>query len=121
LLPDVISKCEKKKFKGAYQGGLRKALISYGKHNKTTIPDSVRVKGAKESSIEESILEPEQVDAIYSAAETRERVCVALVAYSGLRPKSLRIVDGTDGLRLGDFPELSLERESHTLSSYPQG
>jgi hypothetical protein len=41
-------------------------------------------------------------------ASLRGRVSIALMAFSGLRPQSLGNYDGSDGIRLGDFPKAEI-------------
>jgi len=59
-----------------------------------------------ESLSRERIPTPEQLRLILGALSPRGRVCALLMAHSGLRPGTLGNDGGTDGLTLGDFPEL---------------
>ncbi|WP_202320394.1 site-specific integrase [Archaeoglobus neptunius] len=52
----------------------------------------------------------EIVKKVLAAAPTRTKVILSLMAFSGLAITSICNVDGTDGLRLGDIPDLDIER-----------
>ena len=59
-----------------------------------------------ESLARERVPTQEQLRLILGALSPRGRVCALLMAHSGLRPGALGNDGGTDGLTLGDFPEL---------------
>jgi hypothetical protein len=58
----------------------------------------------------EQVPTPQQVNDIRSAASLRGRVCVDVVAYGGTRLEVLGHQHLHDGLKLGDLPELDLEK-----------
>jgi integrase len=62
-----------------------------------------------ESIEDEATPTPDDLRALLAALSPRGRLCALLMAHSGLRPGVLGNVDGTDGLRLEDLPELNLE------------
>ncbi|MGI0154680.1 MAG: hypothetical protein ACREDE_00875 [Thermoplasmata archaeon] len=59
-----------------------------------------------ESLSRERVPTPDQLRLILGALLPRGRVCALLMAHSGLRPGTLGNDGGTDGLTLGDLPEL---------------
>jgi hypothetical protein len=52
-------------------------------------------------------------------ASLRGRVSIALMAFSGLRPQSLGNYDGSDGIRLGDFPEAEIHPGGNSKRCLP--
>ena len=46
---------------------------------------------------------------LYSASPLKVKYIIALLAGSGVRPEVIGKDDGSDGLRLGDIPELEIE------------
>ena len=61
-----------------------------------------------ESLARERVPTQEQLRLILGALPPRGRVCALLMAHSGLRPGTLGNDGGTDGLALGDLPELRI-------------
>jgi hypothetical protein len=59
-----------------------------------------------ESLARERVPTPEQLRLILGALSPRGRVCALLMAHAGLRPGTLGNDGGTDGITLGDVPEL---------------
>ncbi|MGA9838888.1 MAG: hypothetical protein WBF81_02555 [Thermoplasmata archaeon] len=58
----------------------------------------------------EAVPTPDDLRRLLGALSPRGRLCALLMAHAGLRPGVLGNVDGTDGLRLGDIPELDLAK-----------
>ncbi|MEM2027422.1 MAG: site-specific integrase, partial [Candidatus Bathyarchaeia archaeon] len=52
-------------------------------------------------------------------ATPRARVSIALIAFSGLRPQTLGNYDGSDGVRLGDFPEAEIRPDGIEFKKVP--
>ncbi|MGI0131214.1 MAG: hypothetical protein ACREEC_13865, partial [Thermoplasmata archaeon] len=73
-----------------------------------------------ESLARERIPTPEQLRLILGALPPRGRVCALLMAHSGLRPGTLGNDGGTEGLTLGEIPELRLGG-SHPRFELPTG
>ena len=73
-----------------------------------------------ESLSRERIPTPEQLRLILGALPPRGRVCALLMAHSGLRPGALGDDSGTDGLTLGDLPELTI-KGGHPRFELPAG
>ncbi|HLE54974.1 MAG TPA: hypothetical protein VI999_07035 [Thermoplasmata archaeon] len=67
----------------------------------------------------EPLLTPEQLRDIVTAASPRGRVIVAFVAWSGLRPEVLGNHDASDGLVIGDLPDLELADSGIGLTKHP--
>ncbi len=67
---------------------------------------SVKVKLRRRRKSEEKTPTPEELGAVFSAADPKARVAAALVAFSGVRLEVIGNYDGTDGLTLGDVAEL---------------
>jgi len=63
----------------------------------------------------EKVPKVEEVQAIRSSGTPRGRVCVGVVAYGGARPEVLGHQQVKDGLRLGDLPELDIDKLEFTV------
>jgi len=57
----------------------------------------------------EMLLTPDQMREVVTAASPRGRVIVSLVAWTGLRPEVLGSHDASDGLVIGDLPDIDLK------------
>lgn len=66
---------------------------------------------------EEEVPRPEDIMKLINYAPLREKVAIALMAYAGVRPEVIGNFDGSDGLRLGDLPELSLYPEPRFITT----
>jgi hypothetical protein len=78
----------------------------------------LRVRQA-ESLSRERVPTPEQLRLILGALSPRGRVCALLMAHGGLRPGTLGNDGGTDGLTLGDLPDLRVS--GHPRFDPPEG
>lgn len=54
----------------------------------------------------------EQVSEILRNASIRGRICIGGLAYAGLHPESLGHQRFSDGIKMGDLPELDLKNPS---------
>jgi len=68
------------------------------------------IKISRTESKREKVPSPEDVDLILRRASPRQAVCVSLVAYGGLRTEVLGQPQRYDGLKLGAFPGLNIEK-----------
>ena len=69
-----------------------------------------RIKISRTESKREKVPTPEEVDLILRGTSPRQAVCVSLVAYGGLRTEVLGQPQRYDGLKLGAFPDLDIEK-----------
>ncbi|MGH2637881.1 MAG: hypothetical protein ACRDF4_01115, partial [Rhabdochlamydiaceae bacterium] len=117
---DTVTKLEKEGKKGSYIDGIRKSVLSWLRFNQIQFKYRIKVNGAKISSVTTKTPEPIEVLQILAAAPLRTKILITLIGYSGLRLESLGNLHGTDGIRLGDFPQLVLEPEPHFTSTPAQ-
>ncbi|MGC8970234.1 MAG: hypothetical protein ACP5LG_06765 [Conexivisphaera sp.] len=90
----------------------RKAVVaSFLRYNGIEVPLKVKIRGAGQHPLAESERVPtqEELARAMRAANPRARAAMALMAYTGLRPEVLGDYRGTDGLVLGDLPDLVIE------------
>ncbi|MGA9840372.1 MAG: site-specific integrase [Thermoplasmata archaeon] len=86
-----------------------KVVQSWLRHCGIEVPRGLfRVPGAGDRH-EESALSKEQLHQVIQQANIRERVAIALMAFSGVRPGVLGNFDGSDGLCVKDFPDLLIK------------
>lgn len=92
-----------------YLGTVIHAVKNWLEFNGKTIDVKVYLRRATRK---EKTPTKDEVRKVLLAADPRTRVLIALLAFSGLRPTSIGNYDGSDGIRLGDIPELNLNELS---------
>lgn len=90
---------------GSYTAYTLKVVRNWLSFNSVSPPTGVKIRDA-DRVFEETALSPDQLRAVIGAARPREKVAILLIGQSGLRPEVLGNFLGTDGLVIGDFPEL---------------
>ncbi|MBX8642754.1 MAG: site-specific integrase, partial [Thermoplasmata archaeon] len=121
IILDYISKRERKGITGASIKVEIKALKSWLKWNDIEIKRPIRIRNANLTTTLDSEVIPdqEQLRSILNVATPQQKVAIALVAFSGVRLEVLGNYNGSDGLRLSDFPELQLQNETVTFLKVP--
>lgn len=119
-LLDYISEKEGKVSPG-YLNSVLKAIKSwlnfYGKPLKTKL--TVRLSNSRPTVDGERVPTQDELRRILLSATKRDRVSVALMAHSGLRPGVLGSYLGDNGLRLRDLPELKIEGNIVSFEKIP--
>jgi hypothetical protein len=111
LFMDFAAADERRGASGSYTAYTLKVAKNWLRFNGITPPSGVKVKAA-DRVFEETALSTEQLRAAFNSASPRERVAIALVAQSGVRPEVIGSFEGADGLRFRDLPELVIEKSS---------
>lgn len=115
---DFVASDEKRGVGGSYTAYTVKVARSWLRFNGAVPPSGVKIRAA-DTVFEETALTPEQVRASVGAAAPRERMAILLMATGGVRPEVLGDFLGSDGLTLGDLPELSIERSGPSFGNSP--
>lgn len=118
LFLDFAASDEKRGAGGSYTAYTLKVARNWLVFNGVPAPGGIRVKAA-DSVFEETALSTEQLRAALNAGTPRERVAVALVGQAGVRLEVIGSFEGTDGLRLEDLPELSIDGREAVLAKTP--
>ena len=121
IILDYISRREKKGITGASIKVEIKALKSWLRWNDLEIKRPIKIRNANLTSTldNEVIPDQEQLRSILNVATLQQKVAIALVAFSGVRLEVLGNYDGSDGLRLSDFPELQIQNETVSFQKVP--
>jgi hypothetical protein len=85
------------------------AVKSWFQFNGLDIPQRIRVKTTDTKYDDEIIPNQEELARILDSANQREKAAVGLVAFSGIRIEVLGNIDGTDGLKVQDIPDLVID------------
>ena len=110
-LEDYLAREKRRGHSGEYIRTTLKAIRSWRLYNGKPYVEGLKVPNATLSPRVESETVPTQQDLhrVLLAAKPNERVAISLMAFSGLRPQAIGSYDGTDGLTVGDLPELRIE------------
>jgi len=108
LMLDTVGAMERQGRAGSYIESVLKAVKSWLAFNDVEIRRKIKVRGARETPTlsDERVPTRDELRKILLAGTGRGRVVCAFLAFSGLRPQVLGSYDGTEGLRLGDLPDL---------------
>ena len=118
---DFIRRMEREGKAGSYLSRFKKVLNSWLAYNGVNVKLKVNIRGESDTPriADERVPSKEELDRILRMATPRGRVSIALMSFSGLRPESLGNYDGSDGLRLGDFVEAEIRKDSMEFSKVP--
>lgn len=83
-------------------------------HNGIEVKGKVKIKGTEDTLTlrDKKTLTNADLALLLSSTPPQTKCASILIAESGLRLESVRTYDGSDGVRLGDIPELKTEGES---------
>lgn len=121
LLEDYLEQEKARKHSGEYIRTTLKAIRSWLAYNDAELPSGLRVPNSRSHPrVErESPVTPEQLRSAMLAANPGQRVVLALMAFSGVRPQVLGSYDGSDGLVLGDIEGAKVRGTSVDFEKVP--
>ncbi|MCL4343569.1 MAG: site-specific integrase [Nitrososphaerota archaeon] len=121
LLLDMVTEMEKQGKAGGYISSSLKAIKSWLSYNDIQVNRKIKIRGAQETPTlkEEKVPTREELRRIFLSADLRQRTACVFMAHSGLRPEVLGNYDGTDGLKVGDLPEIVIDSQKVTFSKIP--
>jgi len=118
---DFVRKLENQGKAGSYITRYKKVLTSWLAYNGIQVKLKVNIKGVGDTPtlVNERVPTKEELAKALRKSNSRGRVSMALMAYSGLRPESLGDYHGNDGIRLGDLKEAKITSESIEFEKVP--
>lgn len=115
---DFVSADEKRGSAGSYTAYTVKVARNWLKFNGVNPPGGVKIRSA-DTTFEETALSPDQLRAVLGVAGPREKTAILLMATAGIRPEVLGNFLGSDGLVLGDFPEMEIGKSRVLIARFP--
>ena len=96
---------------GSYIARYKKVIHSWTKHNGIEFKSVAIIKdeNINPRTQSETVFTPEELGKILRHASLRAKVEISLMAFSGLRPRTISNEDGSDSLKIGDIPELKIK------------
>jgi len=121
LLMDYVTSAEKKGYAGSYISSTMKALRSWLAHNNRELKIKIKIKNVDDtpSLKDERVPTVDELRRILLSGDGKARVSSVLVAHSGFRTQTLGNYEGSDGLRVRDFPEMKIESTSVGFAKIP--
>jgi len=121
LVLDFVTKMERERKSPGYIAGVIKAVHSWLRYNDFEMKRTVKIRNpdATPSIEDERIPTQEELRTIFVYASERAKTSIAFMAFAGLRPQTLGNESGTDGLRLRDLPEMTIEGERVRFNEIP--
>jgi len=121
MLMDTVSFLESQGRAGSFIAGIMKSVKSWLSFNGISIKQKIKVKGADStpSLKDEKIPSQEELKRIFLSGNKKSRVASSLMAFSGIRPEVLGSYNGSDGLKIMDFPEMEIRDNQVTFSKIP--
>lgn len=121
FLTDLVSEMEEAGLTGGYIESTLKAIRSWLSFNDVSWDLKIKVRGSQATPTldKERVPTQDELRRIFLAASPRERVAAALLAHAGLRIETLGNYRGTDGLRLGDLPDVVVKPKVVTFEKVP--
>ena len=110
-LEDMVAALEAERKSPGYIIGLLKAVRSLLRYHGVILPRRIKVTNSTATpTIEnEQIPTQEELARVLRRAKPRAKAAVSFMAFADLRPEVLGNFNGSDGLMLGDLPELKIE------------
>jgi hypothetical protein len=110
FLADLVTEMEGQGKAGSYIASNVKAVKSWLSHNGIELKGKIRIKGAHETPSLSAVHAPSlpELGRLFANCSPRTRTAAALVAEAGLRLESVGNYYGTDGLTVGDLPEMKV-------------
>jgi hypothetical protein len=111
FLNDVVSEMEINGKAGSYIIAVLKAVKSWLSFSGIEVKRKLRVKGVNDTPTprDNQPITAFLLRQLYSVSSLKVKCIIALLAGSGVRPEVIGNHDGSDGLRLGDIPELEIQ------------
>ena len=121
LISDQIRKKENEGKAGSYISTSLKPMLSFLKFNNITVHLQINIKNENRNLTTENERIPtkDELSTILRSTDTRGRLEIALMAFSGLRPETLGSYKGTNGLQLSDIKDLEIKNEKIEFKKIP--
>lgn len=106
-------------YKGNYIANFVKSLVSWLDFSEVHMPPKPPIqipgRGKNRKYRGEKPPTQQELQILLGIADPRAKVAIALMAFSGLRPRTIGNHHATDGLKISDFPEMHVDYEKRTV------
>ncbi|MEM3094923.1 MAG: hypothetical protein QXX64_04725 [Nitrososphaera sp.] len=121
MLHDHVQQLETAEYAPSYVKGVLKAVKSWLSYNYVELKRKIKVANADIAVTlqDERVPTREELKAILNHASVRARASAGLIAISGLRPQVLGNASASDGLTVGDLPDLKIVNGKVVFQTVP--
>jgi PAS domain-containing protein len=116
---DVVTELEKEKLSGKYIGNYVKALKNWLEYNDVHVTQKVKVSDELVKVGDEIPPIPDELKKILLMGDFRARAVCGIVAFTGVRLEVLGNFLGDDGLKIKDFPEMTVKGKTVDYAEVP--
>jgi hypothetical protein len=106
-------------YKGNYIANFVKSLVSWLEFSEVHLPPRPpihrRDRGKKKKYRGEKPPTQQELQILLGIGDPRQKVAIALIAFAGVRPRTIGNYRGDDGLRISDFTEMHVDYEKRTV------
>ncbi|MGQ0795616.1 MAG: hypothetical protein ACT4N5_05465 [Nitrosopumilaceae archaeon] len=123
LIEDHVTWMEEQQFSPGYVEDTIKSVKSWLRHFEVEIKRRIKISNIDSTPTlqNERVPNEEEISEMLNRTSLRESVIISLIAKSGLRPQVIGNYNGTDGLKIGDLPDLVIEeKEARFLQEPPR-
>ena len=120
-LEELVDTMEREKYAPKYIGLAISNIKSYCRNNDIILERKIRIKNSDiaVSLEDERVPKASELDQIIAAGSSKAKLAVALIGYAGLRLEVLGNNDASDGLTLGDLPDLVIDGKDPHFKQIP--
>lgn len=121
LLSDFVDKLLKEGKSPGYVENYLKAVKSWLEYNEIRLVRRIKIgnRGATPTIDDERVPTAEELRTILCYAGERAKCSIGFIAFAGLRPEVLGTERGVNGLRVGDLPEMKIEKDRVFFAKIP--
>ncbi|MCL4436412.1 MAG: site-specific integrase [Thaumarchaeota archaeon] len=118
---DLVTKLEAEGKAGSYIESNLKVVRSWLNHNGVEFRRKIKIRGADDTPTLRGnrTLNNDQLRTLFLDSPPQTRCICVLIEQAGLRPEVVGSYEATDGLRIGDLPEMKIEGENITFLNIP--
>ena len=121
MIEDHVTWMEKQGFSPGYVEDTVKSVKSWLRHFEVEIKRRIKITNLDSTPTLENERVPnaEEISEMLNRSSLRESAIISLIAKSGLRPQVIGNHNGTDGLKIGDLPDLIIEEKEARFVQEP--
>ena len=121
FLMDVVTTMQREGKQGGYISSCIKPLKNWLEFNDVKIAQRIKIRGQDDTPTlaDERTPTPDELRAILHAGDLRAKTASGIISFSGVRLEVLGDYLGNDGLKVKDFPEMTIKGETVNFHETP--